>query len=540
MLGKNISNNDLKRVYNLIEGSRKKYGNLKKCEFHLHTPASHDYELIKDKNYSQLSIEEILEFSVEIGYLNKGNKDFILKEVEEYKSNKYVEALRESNKPYSSFKEYIAYMNIAHKLYQENIEVVFISDHNTVSGFHKLKYALNEYYVERIKITEGRRTNCIYLFLGVEISCSDQNHLVVIYDNNRINELEVYLDEIVLSQEYGSFLDSRSIIEDISKQGGLAYLAHLNSSKWLGSMAYKKKLYNMKELQLIGIKDLNQKSSVISKLGAYVSEAEDRFSFINEGDSHNIADIGINTSWIKFNKIDFTSLEKAIANRKICIYDKKPRKSNKFIKGIVSIPGDYGFLKNNHEKLMFSNKEEDIFSVYFSRDLNCIIGGRGTGKSTLLNMVEIIYSQETDNKKTLKFISQNKIIYSIFRLDDYDYILRFIPQVRNKEEYYYLEDTFILGSVKETEGKYCLSASWRELYKVDKDRFIKLNEVESNRILERIFRRGYNINKLVEKINLGQIGKFIRDTVTYGIDYDRVDEYIYEIKDIPNRSSPNT
>ena len=64
----------LNEVYTVIKNQRKKYDELKKCEFHLHTPASHDYRLFKDKNYKFLIEEEILEIAVEIGYLSEEAK----------------------------------------------------------------------------------------------------------------------------------------------------------------------------------------------------------------------------------------------------------------------------------------------------------------------------------------------------------------------------------------------------------------------------------------------------------------------------------
>jgi len=43
------------------------------------------------------------------------------------------------------------------------------------------------------------------------------------------------------------------------------------------------------------------------------------------------------------------------------------------------------------------NEAADTFVVDFSKDLNCIIGGRGTGKSTLLNIIDTIFSRTSPN-----------------------------------------------------------------------------------------------------------------------------------------------
>lgn len=37
--------------YKKLSSVHRNYGELRKCKFHIHTPASHDYRLIYDKNY---------------------------------------------------------------------------------------------------------------------------------------------------------------------------------------------------------------------------------------------------------------------------------------------------------------------------------------------------------------------------------------------------------------------------------------------------------------------------------------------------------
>ena len=528
---------NLKRVYEIIENSRRKYGYLRKCEFHLHTPASYDYKLTGDKLYSELTISEILEFAEKTGYLKDETKKIILDKIDEYTSDDYVNKLKEEGKPYGSFKEYISFMIIAHKLYSEGIEVAIISDHNTISGYEKLKYALNEYYIERIKGQESNK-DAVYLLLGVEISCSDKNHVIVIYDDSKIEELQDYLDDILLSEKDGTYYDSRVIIDKVSIKNGIGYIAHLNSWDWLGSNAYKKKLLSTKNLKIIGLTNIECKDTIIEKLSTYCDEPEKKFGFIYEGDSHSIESIGVKNTWIKFNHVNYQSLKKAIDNKGICIYDQNPSKSDRFIKGIVIYPGQEGFLGGKKR----SNQQDDdieAFNVCFSRDLNCIIGGRGTGKSTLLNIIETMFSLECDDKRMLEFISKNRVIYSVFYLDGYDYILRLIPQTKDRTKYYYLDSIFMDNSVFEgKDGGLHLSLKWVELFRIEDKKFIKIEGDEINSILSKIFRRGYNINKLVNKINCGQIGDFIRNTVTYGINYDSVDKYIYEIKNTNNKSFP--
>jgi len=520
----------LKRVYEKIINSRRKYGYLKKCEFHIHTPASFDYCLIKDKKYKELSTIDILDLSEEKEYLNREIVEGIKNNLEKYTGEEYISSLKEEGKPYESLKEYLSYMNIAHKLYSDGIEVAVISDHNTIRGYPKLKYAVEEYYESIIKGKDSKR-NCIYLFLGVEISCSDKNHLIVIHEGEQFNTLNNYLDEIILSEKDGTYLDSRRIIEDIDDMGGISYLAHINSSDLMGNKAYNMKLFESKGLKGIGITDIDQKESQVQRLQNYNSEIDNKIPFIIEGDSHELDTLGKKNTWIKFNKINFTSLKNSFVNFGVCIYLKKPNGSKKFIKGVVVQPGEEGFLKSQTK-----DNSEGNFSVEFSKDLNCIIGGRGTGKSTLLNIIQTIFSNEVQDQEILKFVSNNEIIYSVFHVEGKDYILRFIPQTKDIHKHYYVEDQYLSGAFEENKKVKYLANNWIEVFEVLDDDFKLLKSHDAKSTLEKIYSRSYNINDLVNKINNGKIGEYIREIVAHGIHYEEVHDYIKSMKKVSGRS----
>ncbi|MFJ7557568.1 hypothetical protein ACIQXZ_27675 [Bacillus thuringiensis] len=56
----NVITDDLLEIYKKIEKAQKRYGDLKKCEIHLHTPASYDYCLVPDKSFQQLTEKEVI------------------------------------------------------------------------------------------------------------------------------------------------------------------------------------------------------------------------------------------------------------------------------------------------------------------------------------------------------------------------------------------------------------------------------------------------------------------------------------------------
>lgn len=534
----------LNRIYNLIDGPRKRYGDFKKCEFHIHTPASKCYRFIyhhQEENedlegkhrYEALSLEEVIEYSRKCGYLSDNMYNIINKNFDEYKSNEYEKNLIEKNIPFDSFKEYITYMTIAHKLYQEKIEVAVISDHNTIKGYPKLKFALNEYHKTRC----DKSTTRVELFLGVEMSCSDKNHLIIIYDSNKIQRLQKYLDEIIMDEELGTYFDTRKIIEDMTKHNAITYIAHINSSNLYGSGIYNKTLFNSKGLLGIGITSIDKIDREKSRIRCHKKNV-DNIAIVHEGDSHDIDSIGKKNCWIKLSKINYKALVKAFLNHQICIYNYKPVKTPIYIKGLVIETGKYGFLGISPDSKNVKPTDKQLV-LDFSSDLNCIIGGKGTGKSTVLNVIETVFSQQTDSLDMLNFISQHKRIYSLFYMEEKEYLLECIPQTTLKD---YHDYPILLNNSYYKESIYLkLKPQWYNLYLVKRTNkgekvYEKIDERDVSYILKNVFRRGYNINKLVNKISNDNIGGYIKEVVTYGVNYQDINQYIRAMKSKSERN----
>ena len=531
----------LQNIYNLIDGPRAKYGTLKKTELHLHTPASDCYRFKSPENtdegelegkykFKDMTLEDVLAYSMEVGYITNSMYEVIQKNMSFYKDENYKDKLAEMGKPFESFKEYIAYMTIAHKLYDDQIEVAVISDHNTIRGYDKLKYALKEYREARV----DRDTNSVYLFLGVEIGCSDLNHLMVIVEDSRRGELQRFLDDYIMGDTLGSFLDTRQIIENLKKLEAITYIAHANTSDFNGNIAYKKLLFTSTGLLALGVNNKDKILSLKERVKHYNPNIVN-IAYVLEGDSHAINEQGKKNCYIKMSKINFNSLKKAFINHSISIYNEKPPKTDIYIKGLLVYKGDSGFLG---AKVPQNNKNTTIENNYmrlnFSTDLNCIIGGKGTGKSTILNLLQLMYSQETDNLDTLEFLSKHKIMFSIFVKDGQEYLMQFLPQVKTVDNYS-KEKIVNMQSYREIGDTIRIDDSWYTLYEINKKEntnkctFKEIAKKNIVHILNDVFRRGYNINKLVNKISNNKISDYIREVVTNNVNYEEVNKYIMMI-----------
>lgn len=357
---------------------------------------------------------------------------------------------------------------------------------------------------------------------------------MVIYDENKIEDLDKYLKEIIMKEELGTYYDTRKVIEDMRKHNAITYIAHINTSDLLGNAAYKKKLFNSNGLNGIGLSNIEKMEREKERIKKFRHDISD-IAFVYEGDSHAIDEIGIKNTWIKLSNMRFKSLKKAFINHRVSIYTREQLPVSKYIKGLVIERGENGFLGSDPKKTYEHKKERLI--IDFSQDLNCIIGGRGSGKSTILNILEIIYSMECDNLELLNYISQHKKIYSLFIKDNEEYLVEFIPQVSLKGSYREYPIVF-RGSYFKKGNAYKLKPQWYNIFKIVYNEgvreYTEINHDDIKYILKDVFRRGYNINKLVDKINNKQISEYIRDVVMYNVNYTNINNYIRQIRYSPS------
>jgi len=512
-------------IYNAIEYTKKGYGDFKKCEFHIHTPASHDFTL--HSSYRKTENEDNGEFHelkttsiIDIIEMNNiySRKDIekIRESIDYYSGKEYSRYLKDNDIPFKNFNEEAAYILIAHCLYVNEIHMAVIADHNTIDGYKKLKFAIKEYYNRQ----EGISKHFVNLFLGVEISCSEKNHVVGIFDDNNFDSIRLLIEDIIENPKEGSYYPSLYVLNKIFEIGGVGYLAHINSLDLSGNMPYNRKLFNITEMKIIGLTVKGAKQKQLDRIAKYTNVDIRDYCFIYESDAHVIDDIGKKNSWVKFNEVNFKALKKAIEDHGICIKMNEPSKSDKFIKGVVVTPGDTGFLKiNKVNKKKYAGEE---FFIEFSQDLNCIIGGRGTGKSTLLNIIDLCFRQQIEDLNLLNFISKNKEIVIVFCCNGIDYVLRLIPQVEYINDdgtVKYLEDAFTTPFY-EKKDYFKLSSNWYEFYQVKKENGeLYFNKINGFSIINDFYRRGYSINDLVGKIKGRTISSFIRNIVLYGLQY---------------------
>ena len=491
-----------KRAYDAITGGKKHYGKYHKCCFHLHTPVSYDYSLLGEWNadqYKDASAQQILEKCIERRVIiNTITLDDVKVEGE--------------LSCYDSQKELLSYLLLANSLLAAGIEIVLVSDHNTIRGVDKLKAAIK--WVQHAK----RYNTFPLVILGVEISCADRNHVVGMFDDTSENRkaIDEWLNNHLIDIKDGVFVTSIDALEFIRKCGGIGYIAHINSSEILKrdtfSGGFKKRLLSSSLLRFVGLSDISKQEQTEMDLRQYRKAP---VNFLLDNDSHNIDVVEHNCFWIKGGKCTYSMVSEALNDYRISVDFKLPSFPKQYIKGLYVERSNNGFLVG---------KGTEDFCVSFSTALNCLIGGRGTGKSSVLEMLEYVLNQRCNDGRKLNFLCSHGTAWVVYELGGEDYLFEIsMPQ----KEY---ADSNILdyfGGMRKVHGiyEYVFEPSFvshhaathylniRKIIHNDGEDWKVQTIDHPEKIRDKFLDSMYSINELVNTASGGEITQFIENTI---------------------------
>ncbi len=252
------------------------------------------------------------------------------------------------------------------------IDVIGITDHHSFSWIDSLRQANQE-------ILEGTGKNLI-IFPGIEIHTSDSVHVLCLFDPDIENEdLDWFMGKLGLpSQNIGDHtyqteysLEREDLFNWVSKKNGIIIFAHVkNRTKGLleacRSHAIKDKILRSKKYifecsrnqynQVLG--DYNQGPVIITSDIHGVGEfLEEKLTWVKLGSNPNI-----------------DSLRQIILDPELRVSINSPKK----------------FLHCRLIELNINTEYFDFDSLHFNPELNILIGGRGTGKSLIVELLTYI------------------------------------------------------------------------------------------------------------------------------------------------------
>lgn len=201
--------------------------------------------------------------------------------------------------------------------------------------------------------------------------------------------------------------DFKTIIESVKQQGGICIAAHMSSNNGLLCKVegqIRRDLFTNPDLLAgeipSGREELGnfEKKVVSNEMDAYKRKFP--IACINSSDAKSIEEIGKKKTFIKISSFTVEGLREAFLDwqSRIRLINEIPQELPRFSK-IIGAKWEGGFLKN--------------VDIHFNDNLNCIIGGKGTGKSTIIETLRYVFDQQP---KAEKIEEQHKeILKEVFR-----------------------------------------------------------------------------------------------------------------------------
>ena len=260
------------------------------------------------------------------------------------------------------------------KCLEHDIKVVGLADHGNVESVDKLRTVL----------TDGG----IVVFPGFEIASSDKTHFVCLFaENTSSDQLNRYLGNLeLLDPDDGvrpSRLSSDQLIDKVVQLNGFIYAAHCTSSSGLlkNKQNHVWQKPNLRAVQIPGSmaelpdEEAFYRQVLLNQNPDYRRERP--MAVINAKDIAQPDDLALPgaTCLVKMTNPTFDAFKVAFLDPESRIR-LNSQQLEKTAGEIVSMAITGGYL--------------DGVEIFFSSHLNAVIGGRGTGKSTLLECLRYV------------------------------------------------------------------------------------------------------------------------------------------------------
>lgn len=278
------------------------------------------------------------------------------------------------------------------------VDCVAVTDHNTGEWIDKLKSAL-----EKLKQEQPEDYRELYLFPGVEITASGGTHILAIMDPSRgSSDVESLLGSVGYSGTSGASdrAADKSVIDvvtAIDNAGAIAIPAHADEQKtgiWELPGNTLRGLSDSDKLFAVEVRDPFKRPPVWDELGFRCVE-------ILGSDSHHPHTgsksdrIGRDFTWVKMEKPSLDGLRLALLDGER--YSVRRSSSDAKTSDPSSLPRHHTVgLSVDSAKLMGRG---DPSMLEFSPWFNAIVGGRGTGKSTVVHALRICARRDQDLQK---------------------------------------------------------------------------------------------------------------------------------------------
>ena len=267
--------------------------------------------------------------------------------------------------------------NIVDAAISAGLDAIAITDHNTAAWCDSVAAAAH-----------GRQ---LVVLPGVEISTTE-GHLLAIWDEGTPSRV---IDELLVKVNIGHGQRGRLEVaanvglaqaaERVASCGGLAIAAHIDRPKGLLGLpvaAHVNQTLLEEALAGVEVVALDTVSTVAAKVGSkrLVGCVRGSDTWDVETSAHGLSGIGARRTWVKASRPDLIGIRHALADPALRISLTDPPS------------GDYPQLR----RVEISGGFLDGQAIDLCPDLNCLLGGTGTGKSLIIEAIRYAMCQQLD------------------------------------------------------------------------------------------------------------------------------------------------
>lgn len=286
------------------------------------------------------------------------------------------------------------------------IDCVAVTDHNTGEWIDKLKAAYAEMKREADAGTPPGGFRELHLFPGVEISVQGGFHLLAIFDpfatSQTISDLLAQVDYQGTRGDSDGVtrIGAAQVVERILAAGGLAIPAHVDSDKGLLQVEPDTRKCLMdtttvkQVLQEPGILALEWTASS-SPVPMVLDELKLRFASVVGSDCHSFqggAVPGSRYTWIKMAQPSLEGLRLALLDGQEVSVKRSDESS-----GFTPFNTPEHFIESIEIRdARYMGRGKQPASLPLNPYFNALIGGRGTGKSTVVHALRLAYRREKE------------------------------------------------------------------------------------------------------------------------------------------------
>ncbi len=324
---------------------------------------------------------------------------------------------------------------IIEEAYKKKIAVMGITDHNSAEWI--------DYFNEEVKnINPPKGQRRIVIFPGFEVNTNTGSgvHIICLFNpgTSKVKLVE-YLSALFEAEKR---FDSRGypkvakkgcneVIDFIQDKGGICIGAHaLSDNGVLSGYADQPRMATFTNPKLLAI-EIPGARSELTGFGKNAIDGLDsnykrerKIATINSSDSNSLDKIGEKTTYIKMSSVTVEGLREAFLDWESRIRLKEELGKAKYAV-IIGAKWEGGgcFLDNQ--------------MVHFNGNLNTLIGGKGTGKSTIIETLRYVFNQQPKSSNAEK--AYQEIIKDVFKSGSNLQVIVYSPHL---DRHYLIERSY--------------------------------------------------------------------------------------------------